>query len=553
MTQDKSVKGTDAPRAPEAEDKALDRQEAEARIQKLKLEQDKLRLEKRSLRRQLSFHGVALEWLKASTVPAALIGVFVTLYVGIAQLRQAQDGRSAERLESAITRLSSTRVNERLAGVAALRLLVYSNDRERQYSALHFLISALSIEEEVTVQDAITDLFRQLEPKSLNAVALSNALTSALERNRFLTRQVVDSELDAFRKATRERASKLLNVSLDQLKGTSERIGYDTIPEQTISDHYVSQLSFHDYIDLFSSRRHPFEGMEAGNRKSLYDLAQIIQKLISLGATATDFSGIYCEGCNFANAVLPRSNFERAYLSRSDFSRATLPGSIFRNADLVGVTFFSANLAGADLSVSEMSETTPAALMLKEQWVTFPILTCATLTGANLYRRPLTAVSVFAQQKPVSGKTSISLRITTAREDEVIGDKNIDVVHIPVVFSISLSDVYLNSDMPDSLKDKLTSIARSADSAMRKTWYASTTNEQRERTIAGRLTDVATVGRMLPPAVQDKVLSILTGAFSSSGWLHAGDRGAVRPRCTYKSSPRVFGSQTNVDLQLDGN
>jgi hypothetical protein len=127
------------PAVPASAQQDLQQIEAEARIQKLGLEHEKLQLEKRTLLRQLSFQGIALEWLKASTVPVALVGVFVTFYVGIGQLRLAQESRNSERFESAVTRLSNTRATERFAGVAGLRLFVYSDDSDRQYSALHYL------------------------------------------------------------------------------------------------------------------------------------------------------------------------------------------------------------------------------------------------------------------------------------------------------------------------------------------------------------------------------------------------------------------------------
>jgi hypothetical protein len=53
-------------------------------IDKLNLELQKGALEKAALTRQLFWQGVALEWIKAGTVFAALMGIFATLFEGCA-------------------------------------------------------------------------------------------------------------------------------------------------------------------------------------------------------------------------------------------------------------------------------------------------------------------------------------------------------------------------------------------------------------------------------------------------------------------------------------
>jgi hypothetical protein len=85
---------------------------------------EKLRFETRLLALQLSRSGRAMEWLKAASVPVANLGAAITLYVGFGQINQADENRSADRFDKALSRLASEKANERITGVSGLRLFV---------------------------------------------------------------------------------------------------------------------------------------------------------------------------------------------------------------------------------------------------------------------------------------------------------------------------------------------------------------------------------------------------------------------------------------------
>src|SRR5580704_3328910 len=136
--------------------------EAGSRIERLRLEKQKQILELRSLVRSLSWHGTSLEWLKAATVPAALLGVLVTFMIGSNQIQQTQDARDSERFDRALSRLASSSTNERLTGVAGLRLFLATQNNLRHAATLQFLVNAAAIEDTDIVQNAILDVFRAI-------------------------------------------------------------------------------------------------------------------------------------------------------------------------------------------------------------------------------------------------------------------------------------------------------------------------------------------------------------------------------------------------------
>src|SRR5262249_44717184 len=68
----------------------LTTQEAQARLAKLQLEQQ-------ALKRQVSWHGLALEWFKAASVPATLVGILLTFLTQTETIKQGQSTRDSER------------------------------------------------------------------------------------------------------------------------------------------------------------------------------------------------------------------------------------------------------------------------------------------------------------------------------------------------------------------------------------------------------------------------------------------------------------------------
>ena len=348
----------------------LDVSETRERIDKLKLEREKLQLEHHLLRRQLSKQGVWLEWLKAATVPAALIGVLVTSIIGFDQVRQIEENRAADRLDKTLTRLASDRVEDRIPAVSSLGLFLNEPDERRRAVGLQFLVNAIALERDTIVQTAMLDELRKIQPGSINALLLKEALDTAIDRNRRLWSQFID-DMPRF-----EREEEIKRLSI-LLKRPIESIAvYET-------DALKIELSFENYMSLFENNIRSVDKSKIGDLIILDGLASVISILLYDGVKAKDFSGIYCKKCNFSSAgELKNVNFDNAFLEDANFSNMNIQGASFRNAMLGGTNFFHADLTDAQLS----SNVSIFPDFVSEKWSTnpFPILECANLTNADL-------------------------------------------------------------------------------------------------------------------------------------------------------------------------
>jgi uncharacterized protein YjbI with pentapeptide repeats len=343
--------------------------EAQARIAKLALEQQKLTLEHKSLARQLSLQGLLLEWLRAATVPAALLAAALTFYVGYGQLRQSEENRVADRFDKALARLASEKTNERMTGVSGLRLFLKDQNEFRQTAAIHFLINAVAGETDAIVQSAIIDVFSELKGSGAHQGALNQGLSTVVERNRSLTQLLVREW-----PKRREKERKRRIAEITSLKLKAERIP-SPIPEDLLS-----KLSLKQYLRLLEEEHGPFDNLPASEAVPLKGLADVINALIDAGARHYDFSRVYCHGCKFAPArQLEGGQFDGAFLRRADFSRMKLARTSFRGADIGGAVFFGADLTGANLS--NPNEFTVA---YSDTSYAFPIFECAKLYGADL-------------------------------------------------------------------------------------------------------------------------------------------------------------------------
>ena len=344
----------------------LERIEAQKRIEKLSLEQETLRLEKRSLLRQLSWTGVLLEWLKAATVPAAVLGVLVTYIVGLGQFREAEEARAADRFDKSLTRLASDKASDRITGISGLRLFLSEPSQSRHTAALHFLINALSLETDPIVQSSILDVFTGQDVRGIEVAALNSALKTAVERDRSITASILASAHTRVDELRRERLSQLLKRPADQIA-------------MPIAQQLLDQLPFSDYLTLLTISSWPFDRTAPSEFMSLKGLVGAINALIKIGAKVEDFSGIFCEDCDFKSAgSLPHSNFDNAFLYRAEFDHVDLNHSSFKDADIRQTSFFAADLSGANFSrrwTNLLATTWPQSL---------PIFECADLRGANL-------------------------------------------------------------------------------------------------------------------------------------------------------------------------
>jgi hypothetical protein len=180
-------------------------------ISKLQEELKKAPLETKTLTRQLSLGAAVLEWVKAGSVFAALVGVAATLYLGQQQTKIAQQqavnaqeaannareaaerqsadaekNHAADRFDKALARLAEKdNIQARLSGVAGLKLFLTDGNSAHQKEALHYLITALSHKVSADVRQAIVDSLGDADRFSVEVK--NDALETAIEANRGLT------------------------------------------------------------------------------------------------------------------------------------------------------------------------------------------------------------------------------------------------------------------------------------------------------------------------------------------------------------------------------
>ena len=346
-------------------------EEVTKRLVKLDLETQKLALEIRSLARQLSKRGFALELLKSAGVLAALLGVGVTLYIGFGQVRNSEQNRVAERFDKALTRLASDKPNERITGVSALRLFLSERDSSLQSQALHFLVNAISLETDLLVQSAIFDVFSELKTVEVSQSALDESLRTAVERNKSFSFTIQNQWHDRVAKDQKQ-------IIVQYLTPPTRA---DQIPSP-IPQKLIAKLSLEGYLNYLEAERGPFERLEPNLDVPLRGLARLIPTLLEFGADTTDLSGIYCEDCDFTKSGnLSGVKFDNSYLVRANFSRVDLRNASFKQANLSGTVFFAADLSNADLTTEETESI---------DWNPgFPLFECANLKGADLSGIPL--------------------------------------------------------------------------------------------------------------------------------------------------------------------
>ncbi len=308
--------------------------------------------------------GRRLEWIKAFGPYFTGLGLFVTLGLGISQLRQSQQSREDERFERAVTRLASQQTAERLTGIAGLQQFLTSSDSQRQESTLTFIVNAAVIEENQTVRTALLDVLDRLVGYSMQKSALDSAIVTARDRNRAILKRLTDGYLNS------------LNFGEKWPTGA----GFSEVPIGNPDDR---------------------------TRQSLEASASAIAALIRAGAYVQDLSQTYCVECVFSSkekpARLQSVNFDASFLRRARFDNAQLTGASFRNAALIGTFFNSANLAGALLTAdipatpwqqfSAMSSGTTMALYGAN-------FSCANLNSADFSGR---ATFIILYNNPVYG------------------------------------------------------------------------------------------------------------------------------------------------------
>ena len=301
---------------------------AELELDKIHLEVDKLALEVRVLRHQTSMTGRFLGILQASAVPAALLGVLVTFIIGTNQVKETEENRTAERFDGAVTKLASDKASERLAGASGLSLFVSAGNREWNAPALQYLINAVSIETDISVQKAILDIVDGVNPADIAHGSLIQAMETAIKRNRTITSSVVMNRGKRVEKKVREFVSLRLGLKKEDLSWP-------------LPSNVVSQLSLDDiaylkgiYTDIYSS-------LESDEEIKLRGLGSAIVALQRRGANVRNMSGILCADCDFSRiSDLDEHNFDGSFLKHASFAHSSLKGSSFMDADLGNASFF---------------------------------------------------------------------------------------------------------------------------------------------------------------------------------------------------------------------
>jgi hypothetical protein len=378
--------------------KDLGEVEVRARVAKLDLEMDKIALEKKSLARQLSWQGTALEWTKAASVFAALIGVATTLYLGqkqanLAQIAasnqsaQAEESRAAERFDKALSRLADGNAGVRMTGIAGLRLFLADGIEKHQKDALHYLVTAIAEERSPDVLQAILDAF--VDAKGFSQAAKDDTLRTAIELDRSVTETVIGGKYALRDKAQRTLIAKLLSRKEADLPSD-------------ISDVDMKSLTFlqNMQVESLGARKLFYDpnvnGVKAPEDTVTLDkFVVVINLMIAVGAknVTGNWSKIYCQNCDFTAAGdLSGSNFDGAFLRGADFTHVKLRDASFRDADLSQTVFFSSDLTQADLSRQPSFSRTDADLNAANGSDPYPYLECAILNGANLSDLPLAAL-----------------------------------------------------------------------------------------------------------------------------------------------------------------
>jgi len=265
----------------------------------------KLELEIRQLERTMSEENWKLERLKAwgpfltaaLTAVVALSAFFWSITSGWKQMTLTQNAQDQDRFDKALTRLGSASVSERLTGAAGLSLFLTSDQEQRHAATLRFLASALVIEKDSSVRQAILDTFSHMDPAVVGAPAREEGLRTLLDLNR-------------------STYSALLHVP----------------PSEPETQKFLA-------------------AEEADLAAAVGASAKAILIFVKNGTFGRDFSGISCEGCDFSGSpvALDFSNarFERAFLPNANFSGVELSGSSFAGAYLSGTKFEGADLKRA--------------------------------------------------------------------------------------------------------------------------------------------------------------------------------------------------------------
>jgi uncharacterized protein YjbI with pentapeptide repeats len=295
----------------------------------------KLELEIKQLERANSKSNWILTLAPSLTALVAIVALAWTINSGTQQIRQTQNGQDQDRFDKALSRLGSASVSERLTGAAGLSLFFTADQRSRHAATLRFLATALVIEKDSSVRQAILDTFLHIDPAVVQQDAREDGLRTLLDLNRSALQVVV-----------REKESSAQAVAM-------------------------------------KSQDPDFENKVEGLRAS----GRAIVIFVKDGAAQRNFSGIDCTDCDFAAATtaldLSGSNFNHAILANSKFSGTRLSESSFEEADLAGTNFEGAILRNARFTGAAHNSYSVQQYQRSGDKPKAPNFACADMTGAD--------------------------------------------------------------------------------------------------------------------------------------------------------------------------
>ena len=112
-----------------------------------------------------------------------------------------------------------------MTGVSGLNLFLRDGSPSLQNQALQFLVNGLSLETDVQVRGGILDVLADLRSAHLSQGALDEALRTAVERNRSLTKEIVTGWPKGVLKQKKLILAKFKIAGLDLDGQGSQRLG----------------------------------------------------------------------------------------------------------------------------------------------------------------------------------------------------------------------------------------------------------------------------------------------------------------------------------------
>jgi len=327
------------------------------------LKDKKLELETRKLEQELSY-----DWLEILNVfgsSAVVLSIAVTLFLGLAQLREASKKRIEERLAATVDALSSDNPNARASAAGNLRLFL--KDKSHRSSVITILVNALTTEELFAVRHAIMQTILITKDPEYTASALDKA-RKVLEGEISLIQQ--SQELDD-KEFERSQTLKRNLVELARLSAIISNVFIDLAGANLSGLTLDGKELEHAVLEKANLKGARLRGAKLNNAK-----------LDGADLRGVDLSGAVLDDATFLGAVFD----SETRLNNAKLRRANLREVRFQDADLRGADLSHAILRGAQLKGSDLERADLSSVMAERTSFRNASLKRAYLGGAKLYR-----------------------------------------------------------------------------------------------------------------------------------------------------------------------